>query len=232
MKKIILIGGGIGVGKSTLSKRIEEKFNYKRISFAYTLKKLSKELLEILTPSDKIQDYHFYGTQEQKESKFKLPIDPLAMLKIGSSIRGFVENSLISQISLGKYDLKDITDKIFEFIEGEEYITPRCIMKFLGAEIIRDMLDVDFHVKKVINHIENSNCSNFIIDDYRFPNEYRLLEKLFTITSVVIRNKNTVYNSKHQSENQKLPYDIKFELESGQYLSNRYDNIIVNFSNK
>lgn len=194
MKKIILLNGQIGIGKSYIADKIVEKYDAKKESFAGELKYLSLKILQML--SNSISSQAVYGNSVDKMQKVYIHNVFMIPSVIKLVYRYLQEHNICPYKSQTNY--LNVT-KILTELLTKEYVTPREVMQLVGTEIIRDNIDKDFHVKSVQQRINNSPYKIFVIDDYRFINEYQGLANVDKLALVIKRDNDVKYN--HSSEN-------------------------------
>lgn len=79
-------------------------------------------------------------------------------------------------------------------------ISARTLLQVLGTEVIRS-IDEGWHVDKVIEKIEASESTFFVIDDVRFPSEVDAITKRFNaLFFYIIRPDTSIPVSNHPSE--------------------------------
>lgn len=225
MKKILLITGQAGSGKTTLANRLMEKMDAEKESFAKILKTITFSILKSSLCKD--VDYNVndlvYGTDDQKSTTLRIDLDcPKRILMVKSIWMTFILDYDID------YELFEPTVNILLDCLKSKDVTSRKIMQIIGTEIIRDHISVKFHTEMLINRIRFNDNDTFIIDDYRFPNEYDLLKDVeeFTVKAIhldcISENVHT-----HRSETEDLFSDVRFTLERGTYLDEKYDPVII-----
>jgi len=88
-------------------------------------------------------------------------------------------------------------------------VVTRGILQNVGTEIFRDNVDRDYWVKKVIQKIQDEYAHSekplaFFLPDFRFENEFKLLDDIFDVSTVeVVRNvkaENAELTASHISE--------------------------------
>jgi hypothetical protein len=87
--------------------------------------------------------------------------------------------------------------------------TPRQILQKVGTDLLRDQFDTDVWVKALASKVKD-NYGNYVISDWRFPNEFSKLQELFPsckFITVEIRRPDILTGreeEQHKSENSKL----------------------------
>lgn len=214
MKKIILLNGGIGVGKSYLANIFIGK-GFIKESYAHTLKnvcfKVMNDFFDNFTPEMIYGDYNAKNT-------------PLTVNKTTQFLNSvfYFEDWLEHQKIVILDDKTKVKCKYLFFKKlNQKNITPREIMQYLGTEIFRDLIHKDFNVLSLLQRLSNIN-NDVIIDDYRFMNEYQILKEKKHKVYAVHLNKNTECKNTHESENQKLYFDIIINLGDNEYVTEKH----------
>lgn len=74
----------------------------------------------------------------------------------------------------------------------------------------------DYFVEKIIEKIEPDRCSNFVIPDFRFPNEYTRLKKdlssSFDVNTCIVVRPDNDHNSQCPSENSLSDFPFDFTI--------------------
>ncbi len=112
----------------------------------------------------------------------------------------------------------------------------REMMQKIGTNLIRNQIDPDFWIKKLVTHIidlKKKGYTNFVIDDVRFPNEADAIKK---INGFLIKlERTTSEKNNHESECyiDTIPYD--YLLINNASIENLYetlDSLIKSLSSK
>lgn len=108
------------------------------------------------------------------------------------------------KVQIGQY-IKYYAEKYFGW-DGREETKPRELLQTLGTEVIRNKIDPDFHIDRLIQDIKvlSNFYDTFIVSDVRFPGEIEKPKKEFeNITTIkMIRESEelTSNQQKHQTE--------------------------------
>ncbi len=106
-------------------------------------------------------------------------------------------NEKICRVQIGQY-IKYYAMKYFGW-NGEEETKPRDLLNHLGTDIIRNKINPDFHINRLIEDIEVLSYfyDTFIISDVRFPNEIEKVKaKYDNVTTIkIIRNSDELNES-------------------------------------
>ena len=213
--KIILLNGGIGVGKSYLA-NIFVQNGFVKESYAHTLKLVAHEVMKEFF--DNFVPEMIYGDYNAKNT-------PLCATK---SPR-FLNAVFYFDYWLEKQKIVILDDKTkikcrYKFFKkmNQKNITPREVMQYLGTEIFRDLIHKDFNVLSLLTRLSETK-GNVIIDDYRFLNEYQILKEKnkYDVFAVKIV-KETQGENKHTSENQDIYFDYLVELCDNEYVTDKH----------
>lgn len=199
-KMIIGIGGEKQHGKDTVANYLVEKYGYQRKAFADKLKSICQELY----PSINIYD------EANKETLFSSPLllslGTLNKLKYELECFGYTINQSLgnkmNDVCSNKKDFKSIRD----------------MLQFIGTNIIRDLIDADFHYNSVAKWIDKEFIKYAVISDCRFANERQNIRSDYVnsrLIKVVRPSMQKNSSSNHASENS-LGND------------NEYDYVIIN----
>ena len=115
------------------------------------------------------------------------------------------------ELQIGQY-IKYYAMKYFEW-DGKEETKPRSLLQELGTEVIRNKIDPDFHIDRLIQDIEVLSYfyDTFIVSDVRMPVEIEKPKKKFdnVITMKMIRESDELNNEqqKHVTETALDSYD-------------------------
>ena len=127
-----------------------------------------------------------------------------------STIANFMIENLKKQgkkpceLQIGQY-IKYYAMKYFDW-DGKEETKPRNLLQELGTEVIRNKIDPDFHIDRLIQDIEVLSYfyDTFIVSDVRMPVEIEKPKKEFdnVITIKMIRESDELNNEqqKHVTE--------------------------------
>lgn len=222
--KIILLNGGIGVGKSYLA-NIFVGHGYVKESYAHTLKEVSfnvmKDFFDTITPEMVYGDYNAKNT----------PLKAIQTTQFLNAV--FYFDYWLEHQKIVILDEKTKVKCRYMFFKklNQKNITPREIMQYLGTEIFRDLIHKDFNVLSLLQRLSHIK-EDIVIDDYRFLNEYQILkEKKFEVFCIKI-NKNIDSQNNHTSENQQLYFDYVIDLCDNEYVTEKhYQEIIHRISN-
>lgn len=144
---VIGFAGRCRSGKTVLSE-VCEKYGYQRLSFAFPLKQLCADILDI-------------SIDELNRAKNEsIPIE----ITIGKDICEILSEETNIPI-----------ETTTEICDGKYLHTVRDMLQFIGTDYIRKY-NKDWHANKIREMIDEN--TNYVIDDVRFPNEKKLIEDL------------------------------------------------------
>lgn len=179
---IIGIAGEKKHGKDTVANYLVERYQFNKIAFANKLRKIC---------SNAFPNVDFYD-EANKETPFQIPIKN----------NWQHVDSILAQME-GDYLLTE--DQTLR-ISGAMYIkntftSVRDILQFIGTDVLRNLVDPDYHFNSVARVI-TSTPVNHVISDVRFPNERIGLKNLNALTILVQRpSMERDASSGHASEN-------------------------------
>lgn len=197
-RNIIGFAGRARSGKTTLAKILHDENNYKILTIANHLKKLCCKLLG--------------GISLEELNKLK---DNNTDISNWIAINENFINIINQETGIGCAEIKDELGKL-----GVYMTTVRVMLHIIGTDIIRKYYP-DWHIKQLVNEIESlPEDVNVVVDDVRFPNERKEIERLGGVVIFIMRPTmlSMVYN--HPSET------------SLQWFNFMEKRIIINYSNQ
>lgn len=147
--KLVGVMGAARSGKTTVSDYLQERYGFKRLSFADALKEMIIQALTKAPPP---------------------PVDPYVAevhVPYGVDIMAGIPKAGSEQLE-GTWRSKMYTHR-----------TPfsRWLMQFMGTEIFRDQVDEDYWIKQWLK-VYYQTPGDIVIPDVRFPNEAACLKRL------------------------------------------------------
>ena len=220
---IIGLAGKAGAGKDTAAEFLVSTYGFRQLALADNLKTLCKFVFQI----SHAQCYD----QKLKEKKFANPI-----LLSPKHIEGIVD--FATRINGFEIDTVDVHRMYLYVGQLTVFKTPRELLQFVGTELLRDIVDIDYHLKVAKNKIdEGTENTMYVITDARFDNERQMIKKWGGITALVDRKTvdREVGLSNHASENSlsaKDNYDFVID-NSGDIddLAKEVDKLVTNINN-
>ena len=197
-RNIIGFAGRARSGKSTLAQVLHTEEGYQVLTIANYLKKLCCKLLG---------DISLTQLNELKNND----IDITSLLKIDDN---FIH--IINEATGIGYEV--IKNELINLPYGIP--TVRAMLQIIGTDIIRKYYP-DWHIKQLVNEIESlPEDVNVAVDDVRFPNERKEIERLGGVVIFIMRPTmlSMVYN--HPSE---------ISLQWYQFIKT---HILINYSNR
>lgn len=219
VKKIILLNGEIGVGKSYLA-NIFVANGFVKESYAYTLKKVAHNVMKDFF--DNFYPEMIYGDYNAKNT----PLTTYLSTQFLNSVFYFEDWLEHQKIVILDDKTKVKCKRMFFKKLNQKNITPREIMQYLGTEIFRNIIHKDFNVFSLLQRLSNIN-NDVIIDDYRFLNEHQILKEKKHKVYAVKLNKNVINDNKHESENQELYFDFIINLGDNEYVTEKHYQEII-----
>ena len=195
---IIGFAGRARSGKSTLAQVLHNEEGYQILTIANYLKKLCCKLLGDISLAElnKLKD-------NNTDISNRIAIDD-----------NFI-NIINQETGIGCAEIKDELEKL-----GVCMTTVRGMLQIIGTDIIRKYYP-DWHIKQLVNEIESlPEDVNVVVDDVRFPNERKEIERLGGVVIFIMRPTmlSMVYN--HPSE---------ISLQWYQFIKT---HILINYSNR
>lgn len=195
---IIGFAGRARSGKTTLAKILHDENNYKILTIANYLKKLCCKLLG---------DISLTQLNELKNND----TDITNLLKIDDNFIHIINEATGIGYEVIKNELINLSYGI---------PTVRAMLQIVGTDIIRKYYP-DWHIIQLVNEIKSlPDDVNIVVDDVRFPNERKEIERLGGIVIFIMRPTmlSMVYN--HPSE---------ISLQWYQFIRT---HILINYSNR
>ena len=178
----MLIGLGCQkqVGKDTVAKILQDKYDFHVTSFAAPLKNLTLLL-------------------ERKYKGMLAEVEYQHQLSAWACSNSMNRNSDVFRI-LYRWGLDE---KLFEEVENGKL---RKLLQWLGTDLIRNQYDEDFWIKAFASTILNKHPRNIwtIVTDVRFLNEKKFIEKFGAAVHVARPNQLGRVEDIHESENSLL----------------------------
>jgi hypothetical protein len=167
---ILGIAGKAGAGKTTLAK-VATEYGFTQASFAQELKKEVEEFLK--RTGTRYEQSNLYGTPEEKDEPLRIQLKD-----VFASTSGLTPD-------LWLYEL---------FHRTTIKLSGRHLLQLWGTEFRRENFGEDYWVRKCIDNLRKD--INYVIDDCRFENEFKVVDKLILVERPGYR----ISNSTHSSE--------------------------------
>lgn len=171
MKKVIVISGLAGSGKTTAANYIEQKYNFKQLALGDKLKQLTFKLLKIFNVPIKSIDDLYNPIKKQEYRKYLQLIGTECCRSVFNS--DFWCDQLIKEIN--NYDKIIISDVRFE----NEYNYFKNKYDITSIKIVRDGI-------KIMNHQSEQEINN-IKSDYIIYNNSSISE-LYKLIDIIFYN--------------------------------------------
>lgn len=214
---IIGIGGEKKHGKDTVADYLKEKYGYKKMAFADKLKTICSTAFNV--PLEDCYD------EDKKEVGYIIPITL-------HSTTALLESILI-EYPIHHKDMLSIMQKLGK---KNMFSSIRDMLQFVGTDILRDMVDPDYHYNSVANVFRDQSIECGVVSDCRFSNERVNLRDDFTCLLLKVVRPSLQKNdtSSHKSETS-LGDDSEYDaviINDGtlQDLYNKVDTIMLNFN--
>lgn len=225
---IIAIAGKMGSGKDTGVNHLVENYNFKRMAFADNLKFMCMNVFGLSYDEcfDEEMKFRPFGYKKERywfwEKFYKTPIT-------------FKQRHAEGIINWAKEENHfPITDEmrsaIYRLIGIVKFETPRHVLQYVGTEILRNIIDEDYHAKVLYQDILSSGVENIAISDCRFPNE-RQKVKEWGGTTIIVTGRETDKaaddkSKSHASENSLGTIsDYDFSISNTHTLETFYSNL-------
>ena len=106
----------------------------------------------------------------------------------------------VCRVQVGQY-IKYYAEKYFGW-DGREETKPRTLLQELGTDIIRNKIDSDFHIDRLVQDIKVLSYfyDTFIVSDVRFPIEVEKLKNNFeNVISIKVLRENEILTEKEKT---------------------------------
>lgn len=177
LKRTVGICGFKGAGKDTAADYLVKNFAYEKMSLAFPIKKVAKDLFDF--PDD-----HLWGPSSLREvpdERYRFSgLDPVD----GTPLN-------LVQLDPQRYWQRESDGEFFP-----EFLSPRLVLTTLGTEWGRRLFE-PIWVRACLNHIVRSGSDKFAIPDVRFKNE---VDAIQNAGGIVVRLKRGTRTSTHPSE--------------------------------
>lgn len=208
---IIGVAGQKKHGKDTVANYLVKNYGYTQRAFADNLKELCAEAFSISLP-------RMYD-ENDKEKLFSMPI--IAFNQITHILEKVLES-----YRLLPHDILAIYKK---FHAKGSFSCIRDILQFIGTDILRDLVDEDYHYNTVVKYFRENNITNGVISDVRFPNERDNLALDFRDAKTILVIRPSLENnetSNHASETSLgLQSEYNYTVYNDKKLSDLYSEI-------
>lgn len=200
---IIAMSGKMGSGKDTGVEYLIKNYGFKRMAFADDLKYMCMNSFGLtyeqcfdeaakFTPFEEETPFLFFW---HKHSPKAITLNINHLRNIGS----WIEKNGFYLSSSQRFRLAALAEKNITFE------TPRHILQYVGTEICRDIVDVNYHAIVLKRNIDKCAEIRIAIADCRFPNE-RTAIKEWGGTTILVNERETLMAADqkakaHASEN-------------------------------
>jgi hypothetical protein len=180
---IIGVGGEKKHGKDTVANYLVEQYGYKKMAFADKLKHLCSSAFNV--PIEDCYD------ENKKETGYIIPVTLHAANKLLDSI--------LVDYPMHPADMLSIFKKLGN---KNMFSSIRDMLQFVGTDILRDMVDENYHYNSVARVFREENVVRGVVSDCRFANERLNLENQFNANTILVMRPSLEKNatSSHASE--------------------------------
>lgn len=208
LKKILLLSGPPGIGKSTLANLILKKYNYKILEFNSSDIRSQKKIKEVLS---KVLEYrNIIELIHENKQKIGLIMDEIDTLSFGGDRGGLTEFINLIKNNIEKKKLYNPIICTFNDFSDKKLNE----LKKYSLHIQLNKIN-NFELEKIINKI--SSNENFIVDDeakvflckYSDGDIRRLINLLYDLYITNINNKNNNLITYDHVKNQQKTFMIK-----------------------
>lgn len=181
---ILGLCGKMGAGKDTLAEVLIDKFNFKRVAFADSLKNICSKAFDI--------DNRYFHDRDLKDKPFEqaVELNTYNLTKLCEVIKE-------CNIKVTDTNLEDM----IKGCAGVVLESPRKLLQYIGTDCCRMYIDDSIWLKIGLNEVKN-NIPNVVITDVRFPNEKLGIKSMGGKVGLIRRVNNDLINpqSNHTSE--------------------------------
>ena len=211
---IIGIAGKIGSGKSTIAKILKAK-GFQEQTYADKLKEIAIKVFDL--------SYDQVYTQKGKKRSFTKWYIPWRRSLTNAEIIKIYQELRWSCVS-GKLIPETTFFNQMEIFKEKTFKNPREIIQWLGTEVLRDIVNKNFHIEELFANLDLSEDT--VISDCRFPNERAIIKKNGGINVLIKRKATDKKSGEHESENS-LGEDSEYDyiLENNGSIKNLEKNV-------
>jgi hypothetical protein len=191
---IICLAGKAGSGKDSFADVLTKNHGYKRIALADPLRELCASVFRM--------DYNLFLDQDKKDSSIPDGRVTLDFHHI-DKIRTYVTNEW-------GYEVDEDSREAMEDYHGEEFDTPRDILRHIGTRLLRHHVSDTIWLDLALAKIREAG-GNVVVTDCRFTNERELFSRCGALLVLIKRNDDG--NSKEHEFNlgDEDEYDVVFD---------------------
>lgn len=225
---ILAASGKMGSGKDTVVEHLVRSYGFKRMAFADDLKYMCMSVFDLTHTQCFDEKAKFQPFEEETQFLFfwqRSVEKPLLLtIKHMRAIGHWVQKNGFYLSSEQVYKMSSLAYKNITFQ------TPRHLLQYVGTEICRDIVDIDYHAKVLKRKIDEASEANIAVADCRFENERGAI-KAWKGTSILVNERETMmaadYRAKsHASENSfGTSADYDFTIANNGTVSDLYRNV-------
>ncbi len=161
---IIGVAGRKNSGKDTVADILVKEFRFNKIAFADDLKMMCMEVFGLT--------YNQCYDEKEKEAKLEVP------LELNNSHAKTIAKWATSKSVITAKEFV-IIGKILILVDSKKIVfdTARFLLQFIGTEVLRDLVNVDYHALVTYQKIKENKWKDVAISDSRFRNERNFVAK-------------------------------------------------------
>jgi len=188
---IIALAGKAGAGKDTFADVLVKNHGFTRVALADPLRELCSKVFRL--------DYNLFLDHDKKDKEIhKIILDYHHIDKI----RDFIQNEWDIEID---YQTRELLEEWY----GEEFETPRDILRCIGTKLIRNCIDSDIWIDLAFEKIKKTG-GNVVITDCRFQNERDAFSNGGALLVLIKRDEDKYENHEHDL-GEEYEYDVVFD---------------------
>jgi hypothetical protein len=191
---IIALGGKAHAGKDTFADVLVKNHKFVRIALADPLRELCSKVFRM--------DYNLFLDQDKKDSSIPGGRVTLDFHHI-DKIRDYVVNEW-------GYDITHDARENMEEYHGDEFDTPRDILRCVGTRLLRNNVSDSIWLELAINKIRETG-GRVVITDCRFENERDLFRRFGALLILVKRNDDGKSEGHEHDLGSEDEYDVVFD---------------------
>ena len=195
---IICLSGKKNVGKDVFADVLVKKHGYIRIALADPLRELCSKVFRM--------DYALFNDSDKKDA----PIDKLVLdFHHVDKIREYVESKWDIEIT---HDAREGMEQYY----GEEFETPRDILRCIGTKLLREHVSSDIWLDLAMSKIRVAG-GKVVVTDCRFGNERDLFAKCGALLVLIKRNDDGNSQEHEFNLGEEDEYDVIFDNSAALY---------------
>lgn len=194
---IIGIAGKMGSGKDTVGSYLELNYNFVKMAFATDLKELCRHVFKLT--ADQCYDDVKKNQPFTKRKTFFWFLSKAETYEIKLTKKHV--DKICEWVTSNGYNIDQQKYKLMLNYVGYPFETPRAVLQFVGTQLLRDIVDPDYHANNLFRKIKKHELQRVVICDARFPNERKRIKDYEGINVLVKGRGNKAGIGGHASEN-------------------------------